>query len=193
MFLQVLESNVKKVFPLLLQNGSRESEFPPYTLGTPVKIMEPTMISLEALKKALIAITPRLPMSLQKLMPTLLPCLPLAFEIAKLLYKHREKIRDTIDPLTKQVSNEVRKGTDSIADIFSHLPKKIGRKLRRWSAYLPFALEIAKASYEKNSRNVRRLTDPFPSKIKRKIGRILKRHHQPLRSNLFRRSQRWNA
>jgi hypothetical protein len=151
------------------------------------------MISLGALQKALIAITPRLPMSVQKLMPTLLPCLPLAFEIAKLLYRHREKIRDIIGNLAKQTPNAVKKEANGIAETVPHLPKKMGRKLRRWLAYLPFALEIAKASYEKNSGNVRRLTDPFPSKIKRKIGRILKRYHQPSRWNLFRRSQRWNA
>ena len=130
-----------------------------------------TIISAKALERALKAIIPRLSVRLVPFWPFLL----LALEIAKLLYKHRKEIRDTIGPLTKQVSNEVRKGTDSIADIFSPLPKKIGRKLSRWLAYLPVALEIAKASYEKNSEKVGNFTAPLPSKVKKKIGRIVKK------------------
>ena len=132
-------------------------------------------ISVRALQPALKVIIPRLPV---RLLP-FLAFLPLAIEIAQLLHKHREKIRDTIDPLTKQVSNEVRKGTDGIAEIFSHLPKKIGkkieRKLSRWSEYLPFALEIAKASYQKNSGKVQSLTASLPSKVKKRIARKVKK------------------
>lgn len=131
------------------------------------------MISVGALQTALKAIIPRLPMGVQRLMPRLLPFLPLAFEIAKLLYKHREKIRDITDKLTKQISNEVKKETNGVAEMLPHLPKKMGQKLHRWLAYLPFALEIAKAYYEKNSGKVRSLTAPFPSKVKMKIDRIL--------------------
>ena len=47
-----------------------------------------TMISLAALQKALTGIMPHLPKGLQRLMPGLLPCLPLAFEIEKALKKH---------------------------------------------------------------------------------------------------------
>lgn len=149
------------------------------------------MISVRALQIALKAIIPRLPRGVQKLIPGLLPFLPLAFEIAKLLYKHREKIKDVVGNLTKQISNEAKKEANGIAETIPHLPQKTGRELRRGLAYLPFALEIAKASYKKNSRNARRLIDPFPSKVKKKIDRILKRHHQPSRWNLFRRFQRW--
>ena len=136
-----------------------------------IEFFGPTIISAKALEKALKAIIPRLPARLVPFLPFLL----LAFEIAKLLYKHRKEITDTIGPLTKQVSNEVRKGTDSIAGIFSPLPKKIGRKLSRLLAYLPVALEIAKASYEKNSEKVGNFTAPLPSKVKKKIGRIVKK------------------
>ncbi len=148
------------------------------------------MISVGALQKALKAIIPRLPMRVQKLMPGLLPFLPLAFEIAKLLYTHREKIRDIIGNLTKQTPNAVKKEANGIAETVPRLPKKMGRKLRRWLEYLPFALEIAKASYEKNSGKVRSLTAPFPSKVKKRIGRILKRHHYRSRWNFLRRFQR---
>ena len=128
-----------------------------------------TSISAKALERALPAIIPRLAGLTTRLVP-FLPFLLLALEIAKLLYKHRKEIRDTIVPLTKQVSNEVRKGTDNIAESLSPLPKKIGRKLSRWLAYLPVALEIAKASYEKNSGKVGNFTAPLPSKVKKKIG-----------------------
>ena len=144
------------------------------------------MISVGALQIALKAIIPRLPKGIQRLMPGLLPFLPLTFEIAKLLYKHREKIKDVVGNLTKQTSNEAKKEVNGIAETVPYLPQKTGRELRRWLAYLPFALEIAKASYEKNSRNVRRLTSPFPSKVRKKIDRILKRHHHRSRWNFFR-------
>ena len=129
------------------------------------------MITVRALQTALNAIIPRLPSDIQKMIPGLLPFLPLAFEIAKLLYKHREIIRDTVRNLTKQISNESKKEAAGIAESKPCLPKAIGRKLGRWLAYLPFALEIAKASYEKNNSIVRHLTDPLPSKIKKKIRR----------------------
>ena len=148
------------------------------------------MISVGALQKALSAIIPRLPKGVQKLMPGLLPFLPLALEIAKLLYKHREKIRDIAGNLTKQISNEAKKEANGIAEIVSRLPKQMGRKLRRWSAYLPFALEIAKASYQTNTGKVRSLTVPLPSVVKKKIDRTLKRHHHRSRWNLLRRFQR---
>ncbi|MYC74253.1 hypothetical protein F4X10_00570 [Candidatus Poribacteria bacterium] len=124
-----------------------------------------TIISAKALQRALPAIISRLPVRLVPFFPFLL----LALEIAKLLYKHRKEIRDTIGPLTKQVSNEVRKGTDGIADIFSPLPKKIGRKLSRWSAYLPVALEIAKASYEKIVKKLVISQLHFQARLKRKL------------------------
>ena len=124
-----------------------------------------TIISPKALRRALLAIISRLPVRLVPFFPFLL----LALEIAKLLYKHRKEIRDTIGPLTKQVSNEVRKGTDGIADVFSPLPKKIGRKLSRWSAYLPVALEIAKASYEKIVKKLVISQIHFQARLQRKL------------------------
>ena len=145
------------------------------------------MISVGALQKALSAIIPRLPKGVQKLIPGLLPFLPLAFEIAKLLYKHREKIRDIVGNLTKQISNEAKKEANGIVETVPRLPKKMGRKLRRWLAYLPFALEIAKASYQRNTGKVRSLTALLPSNVKKKIDRTLRRHHRRARWNLLRR------
>lgn len=147
------------------------------------------MISLGALQKALIAIIPHLPKGVKKLLPGLLPCLPLAFEIAKLLYKHREKIRDIVGNLTKQASNEAKQEANGIAETIPRLPKKMGHKLRRWLTYLPFALEVAKASYQKNTGKVRSLTMPLPSKVKKKIDRILKRNHRRSRWNFLHKFQ----
>ena len=145
------------------------------------------MISVGALQKALNAIIPRLPKGVQKLMPGLLPFLPLAFEIAKLLYKHREKIRDIAGNLTKQISSEAKREANGIAEAVPLLPKKIREKSRRWLAYLPLSLEIAKASYQTNTGKVRSLTASLPSNIKKKIGRRLKWHHRRVRWNLLRR------
>ena len=145
------------------------------------------MISLGALQKALTGIMPHLPRGLQRLMPGLLPCLPLAFEIAKHLYNHREEISDILGNLTKQTSKQAKRGAQGVAKIAPLLPKKLGPKLKRWSAYLPYAVDIAKASYEKNSGKVRSLTTPFPSKVKKKVDRLVKRHHHPKRWNFLRR------
>ena len=129
---------------------------------------------LDALK----VIIPHLPKKVQKLMPGFLACLPLALEIARLLYKHRQEIRDIIENLTKHTSAQAKQVSDSIAMAIQRLPKKVGRKLSRLLKYLPFALEIAKASYRKKDKKVQRLTTSLPKKTKRKINRLLKRHHR---------------
>ena len=114
-------------------------------------------------------------------MPGFLAFLPLALEIARLLYKHREEIRDTIENLTKRASRQTQKVSNGVAMAIPRLPKKVGRKLRRRLKYLPFALEIAKASYRKKRKKVQRLTTSLPKKTKRKIDRLLKRYHRPRR------------
>ena len=129
---------------------------------------------LDALK----AIFPHLPKGVQRLIPGFLACLPLALEIAKLLYKHRQEIRDTIENLTERTSAQAKQVSDSIAMTVPRLPKKVGRKLRRRLKYLPFALEIAKASYSKHRKKVQRLTTSLPKKTQRKIDRLLKRHQR---------------
>ena len=136
------------------------------------------MINTASLLNASKLIIPHLPKRVQKLMPGFLALLPLALEIAKLLYKHREEIRGLIEDLTKQTSKQTKKVSDSIAIAAQRLPQKVGRKLRRWLVYLPFAFEIAKAFYGKNKEKIRALTVSFPSKIKRKIDRSLKRQHR---------------
>ena len=60
------------------------------------------MISVEKLLKVLRPIIPHLPRSVQRFMPGVLAFLPLAFEIANLLYKHREKIREIIGNLAER-------------------------------------------------------------------------------------------
>ena len=110
-------------------------------------------------------------------MPGFLAFLPLALEVAKLLHEHRQEIRDTIENLTERTSAQAKQVSDSIAMTVPRLPKKVGRKLSRRLKYLPFALEITKASYRKNRKKVQRLTTSLPKKTKRKIDRLLKRHH----------------
>ena len=134
---------------------------------------------------ALEFILPRLPKRVQRLIPGFLKFLPLALEIAKLLYKHRQEIKDIIENLTERTSAQAKQVSDSIAMTVSRLPKKVGRKLSRLLKYLPFALEIAKASYRKNDKKVQRLTASLPKKTKRKINRLLKRYHRYRRLNFL--------
>lgn len=136
------------------------------------------MINTAPLLNASKVILPHLPKKVQKLMPGFLAFLPLALEIAKLLYKHRQEIRGVIENLTEQASTRTKKVSNGIAIITPRLPKKVGRKLRRRLKYLPFALEIAKASYRKNRKKVQRLTTSLPKKTQRKINKLLKRHHR---------------
>ena len=135
------------------------------------------------------AIIPHLPKKIQKLMPGFLAFLPLALEIARLLYKHRQEIRGVIENLTEQVSTRTKKVSNGIAITAPRLPKKVGRKLRRRLKYLPYALEIAKAYQKKKHRKVQRLTTSLPKKINKKIDRLLKRHHRPQRLNFLRGSR----
>ena len=146
------------------------------------------MINTTRLLKHLRAITPYLPKRLQKLMPGFLAFLPLALDIAELLYKHRQEIRDVIENLTEQASTRTKKVSDGMATTVPRLPKKVGQKLRRRLKYLPYALEIAKAFYGKNRQKVQGLTTSLPKKINRKIDRLLKRHHRPQHLNFLRRS-----
>ena len=118
-------------------------------------------------------------------MPGFLAFLPLALEIAKLLYKHRQEIRGVLENLTEQTSKQTKKVSNGIAIVVPRLPKKVGRKLRRRLKYLPYALEIAKAFYGKNRQKVQRLTTALPKKINRKIDRLLKRYHRPQRLNFL--------
>ena len=148
------------------------------------------MISLGALLQALKAVNPLLSKRVQRLMPAILGSLPLVFEIVQLLYKHRKKVKDIIDNLVAQTSDQVRKETQGIEETIPHLPKRIARWLKRRLAYLPLALEIAKAFNRRNIERVRSLIAPLPSRVKRKIHRILRRYHRRSRWNLFRRFQR---
>ena len=77
------------------------------------------------------------------------------FEIANLLYKHREKISEILGNLTERVSTESRKETDGLSEAIPRLPRKKARWLNRRLAYLPLALEIAKASNRKNMKRLR--------------------------------------
>ena len=130
---------------------------------------------MSPLLDALKVILPHLPKGVQRLMPRFLAFLPLAIEIAKLLHKHRREIRDIIENLNERASAQAKQVSDSIAMTVSRLPKKIGQKLSRLLKYLPFTLEIAKASYRKNDNKVQCLTNSLPKKIQRKIDRLLKR------------------
>ena len=136
------------------------------------------MITLEVLLKALKSIIPFLPKATQRFMPGVLGVLPLVYQIVQLLYKHRKKIKDIIDNSGPQTSDEVKKDTQAIEETVPRLPKRVARWLRRRLAYFPLALEIAKAFNQRNIERVRSLIAPLPSRVKRKIHRILRRYHR---------------
>ena len=147
------------------------------------------MFSVDKWLKLLKPIIPHLPKAVQRLMPGVLAFLPVAFEIANLLYKHRGKISEILRNLSERVSTESRKETDGLSETIPRLPKGRGRWLKRRLAYLPLALEIAKASHRKNMKRLRNLTAPLPGNVKRKIGRIL-RERRPSRRGFFQRFRR---
>ena len=149
------------------------------------------MMSVEKLLKLLRPIIPLLPRSVQRFMPGVLAFLPLAFEIANLLYKHRAKIREMFENLAERVSTQSRRETDGIAEAIPRLPRRGARWLKRRLVYLPLALEIAKASNRKNMKRLRNLTAPLPGNVKRKIRRILQRDRRPSRWDFFQRFRRW--
>ena len=148
------------------------------------------MFGVDKWLKLLRPIIPHLPKYAQRLMPGVLAFLPLVFEIANLLYKHREKISEIIGNLTERVSTESRKETDGLSEAIPRLPRKKARWLNRRLAYLPLALEIAKASNRKNMKRLRNLTAPFPGNVKRKVHRILQRKSRPSRRDFFQRFRR---
>ncbi len=142
------------------------------------------------LQKLLKPIIQYLPKSVQRFMPGVLASLPLAFEIANLLYKNRAKIKEMFENLAERVSTQSRRETDGIAEAIPRLPRRWARWLKRRLVYLPLALEIAKASNRKNMKRLRNLTAPLPGNVKRKIRRILQRDSRPSRWNFFHRFRR---
>ncbi len=148
------------------------------------------MISITALRPALNAIIPHLPKAAGITLTRTLPFLPLALEIAKVLYQHREKIGKIVSHLALHTSKGIKKGTAEVVKTVPYLPKKVGRKLQRYLQYLPLALEIAKESYKKNNKKVCSITKQFPNEVKQKINRTLKRDQCPCCLNLFSRFQR---
>lgn len=139
------------------------------------------MFSVDKWLKLLKPIIPHLPRAAQRFMQGVLAFLPVAFEIANLLYKHRGKIKEILKDLTERVSTESKKETDGLSETIQRLPRGKGRWLKRRLAYLPLALEIAKASHRKKKKRLQNLTAPLPGNVKRKIRRILRRNRRPSR------------
>ena len=148
------------------------------------------MFSVDKWLKLLRPIIPHLPRAVQRLMPGVLAFLPVAFEIANLLYKHREKISEILRNLSERVSTESRKETDGLSETIPRLPRGRARWLKRRLVYLPLALEIVKASNRKNMKRLRNLTAPFPGNVKKKVHRILQRERRPSRRDFFQRFRR---
>ena len=148
------------------------------------------MFNVDKWLKLLRPIIPHLPKAVQAFMPKVFIILQVVFEIANLLYKHRKKIKEILENLTKRVSTESREETDGLSETIPRLPKRRARWLKSRLECLPAALEIVKASNEKNMKRLRNLTAPFPDDVKRGIDRILKRGRRPSRRGFFQRFRR---
>lgn len=148
------------------------------------------MISMAALRPALNAVIPHLPKAAGAALARMLPFLPLALELATVLFKHREKIGTVASKLAVHTSTGIKKGTAGIAKTVPYLPKRVRKKLRHCLLYLPLALEIAKASYRKNGKRLYRLTNEFPNEVKQKISKTLNKYQCACCANLFRKFQR---
>ena len=148
------------------------------------------MMSAAKLVTLLRPIIPHLPKAVQRLMPGVLAALPLAFEIAHLLYKHRGKINEIFENLAERTSTQSRRETDGIAAAIPRLPRRRARWLKRRLVYLPLALEIVKASNRKKMKRFRNLTASLPGNVKKKIGRILQPDRRPSRWNVSQRFRR---
>lgn len=148
------------------------------------------MISMTALRPALNAVIPHLPKAAGAALTRMLPFLPLALELATVLFKHHEKIGTVASKLAVHTSTKIKQGTTGVVKTVPYLPKKIGKKLRHCLQYLPLTLEIAKASYKKKGRRLYRLTSEFPNEVKQKISSTLNKYQYPCCANLFRKFQR---
>ncbi|MCE2402270.1 hypothetical protein J4G08_15460 [Candidatus Poribacteria bacterium] len=148
------------------------------------------MISITSLRPAINAMIPHLPKAAGITLTRISPFLPLAMELAKILYKHREKIGTVASKLAAHTSNGIKKGTDGVVKTVPYLPKKAGRKLRAYLEYLPLALEIVKVSYSKKGKRFHKLTKKFPNEVKQKINNMLKRHRCSCCSNLLSKFQK---
>ncbi len=148
------------------------------------------MISMTALRPALNAVIPHLPKAAGAALTRMLPFLPLALELATVLFKHRQKIGKVASKFAVHTSIEIKKGTAGVVKTVPYLPKRVGKKLRHCLQYLPLALEIAKASYRKKGRRLYRLTSEFPNEVKQKISRTLKKYQCPCCANLFKKFPR---
>ncbi len=143
------------------------------------------MISITALRPAVNAVIPHLPKAAGVALTRSLPYLPLALELATILYKHREKIGKVAGNLATYTTI----GVTGVARAAPSLPKKVGRKVKDCLQYLPLTLEIAKQSL-KNNKNLQTLTIHLPNEVKQKIERAFERHHYECCLTLLRNPQR---
>ena len=145
------------------------------------------MISITALRPAINAVIPHLPKAAGIALTRTLPFLPLAMELAGVLFQHRRKIGMVASKLAVHTSNGIKKGTDGVVKTVPYLPKKVGTKLQSCLEYLHLALEIVKVSYSKKGKRFHKLTKKFPNEVKLKINKILKRHHRSCCANFISR------
>ena len=87
-----------------------------------------SMISMTALRPALNAVIPHLPKAAGAALTRMLPFLPLALELATVLFKHRQKIGKVAIKFAVHTSIEIKKGTAGVVKTVPYLRKKMGKK-----------------------------------------------------------------
>ena len=116
------------------------------------------MINMSALRPAVNAVIPHLPKAAGVAFTRALPFLPLALELAQLLYKHRQKIRDVTNNLTNRAfeiakasygrnSKRVRSLTTSLLKCTSHLGELRRKNVKK-------AVEDVLARYSHRVRHI---------------------------------------
>ncbi len=120
------------------------------------------MISLAALRPAVTAVIPHLPKAAGRVVSCSLPYLPLAIELGKVAYKHREKIGIVVG----SAATHTAIGITGLAKAASCLPKKIDNKVGVGTRKLPFEVMQRSCKIFKKYQNT--CCTSFVEKFKRK-------------------------
>ena len=120
------------------------------------------MISLAALRPAVTAVIPHLPKAAGRVVSCSLPYLPLAFELGKVAYKHREKIGFVVG----NAATHTAIGISGLARAARCLPKKVNDKVGVCTRKLPY--DIMQKSNKIFTRYKYSCCTSFVEKFKRK-------------------------
>lgn len=120
------------------------------------------MISLAALRPAVTAVIPHLPKAAGRIVSCSLPYLPLAFELGKVVYKHRKKIGIVVG----NAATHTATGISDLARAARCLPKKVNHKVDVCTRKSPY--EVMQKSSKIFQRYKHSCCTSFIEKLKRR-------------------------